>query len=106
MNVVIVKEKYQRMKFDISFDIIESQNDNVMGLYAPLVNLLCYTVVLNGVEIKSLFTCCGLQLIDEKKLALLGTSAKDKHSSKELQSVKSMILGVEHLNKQSNLTVW
>ena len=71
LNIVIVKDKYQRMKFDISFDIIETSSTNQLALYAPLINLLCYTVVLNGIEIKSLFTCCGLSLIGEKKLTVI-----------------------------------
>lgn len=71
---MIVKEKYLRMKFDINFDIIENASDNISALYAPLINLLCYTVVLNGIEIKSLFTCCGLSLVDEKKLLVLSNN--------------------------------
>lgn len=71
---MIIKEKYLRMKFDINFDIIENASDNIAALYAPLINLLCYTVVLNGIEIKSLFTCCGLSLVDEKKLVVLSNS--------------------------------
>ena len=68
---MIVKEKYQRIKFDINFDIIENSSENLISLYSPFVNLLCYTSVLNGLEIKSLFTCCGLSLIDEKKVSLI-----------------------------------
>ncbi len=53
------------MKFDVNFDIVENNmNNNDLGLYAPFVNLLCYTVALNGVEVKSMFTCCGLSLIN------------------------------------------
>jgi hypothetical protein len=66
-----VKEKYHRMKFDINFDVLEGGKDDQLGLYAPLVNLLCYTAVLNGLEIKALFTCCGLRLLDEKKVDLI-----------------------------------
>ncbi len=73
---MIVKEKYLRMKFDINFDIIESSTDNILALYAPLINLLCYTMVLNGIEIKSLFTCCALSLIDEKKLTVLSNNSE------------------------------
>lgn len=54
------------MKFDVSFDIVENNisNMNEMALYAPFVNLLCYTVALNGLEVKSMFTCCGLSLVN------------------------------------------
>ncbi len=78
LNTVIVKEKYARMKFDINFDVIESEKGNLLGLYAPLVNLLCYTVVLNGIEVKSLFTCCGLKLVDEKRLMVLGNNEEEQ----------------------------
>jgi hypothetical protein len=52
------------MKFDINFDVIENSNNNLLNLYPPFINLLCYTAILNGMEIKSLFTCAGLSLIN------------------------------------------
>lgn len=63
---MVVNEKYLRMNFDINFQIVEG-NDEV-NIFCALVNLLCFSLMLAGVEIKSTFSCGCAWLLDEKTL--------------------------------------
>ena len=59
----MLKDKYQRMLFDISFEIIENHSNNPASfLLAPLINLLSYTCSLRCLEITANFACSALIL--------------------------------------------
>ena len=63
----MLKDKYQRMLFDISFEIIENNGNNTASfLLAPLINLLSYTCTLRCLEITTSFACSALILSDER----------------------------------------
>lgn len=53
-----------RMNFDVNFHVVEIKNKD--ELMPALVNLLCFSLMLAGVELKSVFSCSQVWLVDEK----------------------------------------
>lgn len=49
-----------------------------------MINLLCFTLVLAGVEIKSLFSCCQAWLKDEKIMWSLGNKERGNGGNKKM----------------------
>ena len=64
---VMLPGKYQRMTFDISFEVIQNNSNNPSSfLLAPLANLLSYTSTLRCLQMTSSFACCALILRDQE----------------------------------------
>ena len=62
MKMVIVSQKYLRMNFDINFQIVEGNEE--VQIFCALANLLCFSLMLAGVEIRSIFSCACAWLLD------------------------------------------
>lgn len=64
VGLSVVREKYMRMNFDVNFHIVEIKNQE--ELFPALINLLAFSLILAGVELKSVFSCCQCWLVNEK----------------------------------------
>jgi hypothetical protein len=58
LAVMVVSDRYQRMAFDISFEIVQFNAVNPAPfLLAPMLTLLSYTAMLKCLEVTSAFSC-------------------------------------------------
>ena len=51
---MVVRDKYQRMTFDVTFEVIQSL-PHAFSLLPPLLNLLSYTCGVKCLEVRSLW---------------------------------------------------
>jgi hypothetical protein len=64
LSQVLLQERYLRMEFDIAFDVVEGFNVDVDVLLCAMINLLSFTFLVLGVEIKSMFSCSCVWFVD------------------------------------------
>lgn len=53
-----------RMNFDVNYEIVDIKNQE--DILPALINLLCFSFMVSGVEIKSVFSCSQAWLVGEK----------------------------------------
>ena len=79
------------MNFDINFHIVEIRNQH--ELLPALINLLSFTLMLIGIEIKSVFSCSQIWLKDEK------VSWRNSEKNNVDKNSKKMCLALESSQK-------